>query len=222
MIPGLSSAIKKGPELRLRTLFATTASIACCGCLHSPPNYPGAGGRNLEPAYYASSSCPDLSGKYEGRGSLVDGDPAARQAQQSLRIDYAFPFRDDLEAGEMQAAEKGRSPQSGSIAWNNRRATVTLAFATGQPVEFTSSMEDKDRFVCTGRNGKIVWGGASGTGRSEFGPNSTDSSAALYLDEHGDVMVEDHMQVHMSMLFGAIPTGTAKHYSIYRFKRISD
>jgi hypothetical protein len=189
--------------------------------LHSPPSYPGAGGKNLEPASYASSLCPDLSGKYEGRGLLVDGDAVARQAWQSLRIDYAFPFRDVLEAGELQAAETGRYPQSGAITWNERRATVTLAFATGQPVEYISSMEDKDRFVCTGRNGKIVWGGASGMGRSEFGPNSTDSSAALYLDEHGDLMVEDHMQVHMNMLFGAIPTGTAKHYSIYRFKRIS-
>ncbi|WP_236597585.1 hypothetical protein [Paraburkholderia kirstenboschensis] len=153
---------------------------------------------------------------------LVDGDAVARQAQQSLRIDYAFPFRGALEVAELHAAETGRYPQSGAIAWNDRRATVTLAFPTGQPVEYISSMEDKGRFVCTGRNGKIAWGGASGTGRSEFGPNSTDSSAALYLDEHGDLMVEEHMQVHMNMLFGAIPTGTAKHYALYRFKRISD
>lgn len=152
----------------------------------------------------------------------MEGDAVAQQAEKSLRIDYAFPFRDALEAGEIQAAETNRYPQSGAIAWNDRSATVTLAFTSGHPVEYISSMEDKNRFVCTGRNGKIVWGGASGTGRSEFGPNSSDSLANLYLDEHGNLMVENRMQVHMNMLFGAVPTGTAKHYSIYRFKRISD
>ena len=51
------------PALGMRTLFVATATTACCGCLHSPPSYPGAGGKNLEPASYASSVCPDLSGK---------------------------------------------------------------------------------------------------------------------------------------------------------------
>lgn len=203
-----------------RALAAVVAICACAGC--TPPSYPGARGGALDPSAYVSQSCPDISGKYEGRGSLVEGDAVARRAQRSLRIDYAFPFKDDSHAQEVLTAENARYPKLAIVTWSERIAAIKLEFTTGQPVEYISSMTDKGRFVCTGPSGKIVWGGASSGARSEFGPNSTDTTASLYLDESGNLMAEDHTQVHMSMLFGAVPTGTAQHYSIYRFKRLPE
>ncbi|MEJ7029244.1 hypothetical protein WJ511_22945, partial [Ralstonia solanacearum] len=76
------------------------------------------------------------------------------------------------------------------------------------------------KYVCTGSSGKIVWGGGGLEGRSEFGPNKSDFMAALYLDEQGNLIVEDRIQVHMSLRLLHIPTGTAQHYTVYRFRRL--
>ncbi|SPA36190.1 conserved hypothetical protein [Cupriavidus taiwanensis] len=46
--------------------------------------------------------------------------------------------------------------------------------------------------------------------------------AMLYLDDQGNLVSEDSMQVHMSLRLGGIPTGTAKHFSKYRFKRLPE
>ncbi|WP_231663607.1 hypothetical protein [Ralstonia solanacearum] len=97
---------------------------------------------------------------------------------------------------------------------------MKLTFPEGKTAEYLSSFEDKGRFVCTGSNGKIVWGGASKGGDSEFGPNKSDSMVALYLDENGDLISEEGMQVHMSLRLGKIPVGTAQYFSKYRFKRL--
>ncbi|MEM5276401.1 hypothetical protein VSR17_15330 [Cupriavidus taiwanensis] len=103
-----------------------------------------------------------------------------------------------------------RSFQVSVIYENGKRASRALLF------------EEKGRFVCTGSHGKIIWGGASKGGRSEFGPNTTDSMAMLYLDDQGNLVSEDSMQIHMSLQLGGIPTGTAKHFSKYRFKRVPE
>ncbi|QOK97396.1 hypothetical protein HF909_13790 [Ralstonia pseudosolanacearum] len=97
---------------------------------------------------------------------------------------------------------------------------MKLTFPDGKTAEYVSSLEDKGRFVCTGSNGKIVWGGASEGGRSEFGPNKSDSMVALYLNENGDLISEDGTQVHMSLRLGNIPAGTARYFSKYQFKRL--
>lgn len=53
------------------------------GCLHSPPDYPGARGSSINPLLYADTSCPDFSGTYEAVGNLIDGDPTARQIERT-------------------------------------------------------------------------------------------------------------------------------------------
>lgn len=195
------------------------------GCSHSPARYPGAGGDNLDPIAYASVACPNLSGRYEGIGVLIEGDPIAQKMSKFQGINNTFPFRDGIESSQIRLASQSpdgrfRAPQYGDVVMEGRRATVRLRFSDGKIAEFISSFEDKDRFVCTGPKGKIVWGGASEGGRSEFGPNSSDSIVSLYLDENGNLISEEGMQVHMSLRLGNIPTGTAKYFSIYRFKRI--
>lgn len=206
------------------TIVAMLA-LVCSGCLHSPPNYPGAGGNNLDPAAYAAADCPDLSGRYEGIGELVEGDAIAQQAARKWRLSNVFPFQDNRQAQEVLAASRsseGRyaSPTYAIVAMASRIAKLNLRYENGKSIEYVSSFEDKGRFVCTGANGIISWGGASDGGRSEYGPNRSDSVVTLYLDPSGNLILERGMQVHMSLRLGAIPTGTARYFAKYRFKRI--
>jgi hypothetical protein len=113
-------------------------------------------------------------------------------------------------------------PIYGKIIMTERLATLNLHYENGKSIEYVSSFEDKGRFVCTGANGIISWGGASDGGRSEFGPNHSDSVVTLYLDSSGNLILERGMQVHMSLRLGLIPTGTAKYFAIYRFKRLPE
>jgi hypothetical protein len=203
-------------------------SLVCSGCLHSPPNYPGAGGDNIDPADYVSAACPDLSGRYEGRGELIDGDATAQGWAKTMRIDYVFPFANRADAMEFMGAarsEAGRTsyPIHGEIRRVGERSfEVSVNYENAKSATHVFSFDDKGRFVCTGAKGRIVWGGASKGGRSEFGPNTTDSMAILYLDDQGNLISENSTQVHMSLRLGGIPTGTAKHFSKYRFKRLPE
>lgn len=208
--------------------ISAVVPLMCWGCLHSPPNYPGAGGNNIDPADYASVACPDLSGRYEGRGELLDGDATAQGWAKTRRIDYVFPFASNAEAMKFMSAARsdaGRTsyPTYGEVTRIAERTfQVSVNYENGKSASRTLLFEDKNRFVCTGSHGKIIWGGASEGGRSEFGPNTTDSMAMLYLDDQGNLVSEDSMQVHMTLRLGGIPTGTAKHFSKYRFKRLPE
>ncbi|MCO4862871.1 hypothetical protein MKD38_14380 [Cupriavidus sp. WGlv3] len=203
-------------------------ALVCSGCLHSPPNYPGAGGNNIDPADYASVACPDLSGRYEGSGELLDGDATAQGWAKTMRIDYVFPFASSADAMKFMSAARSDSsrtsyPKYGEVTrFAARSFRVSVNYENGKSASRALSFEDKGRLVCTGSHGKIIWGGASKGGRSEFGPNTTDSVAMLYLDDQGNLVSEDSMQVHMSLRLGGIPTGTAKHFSKYRFKRLPE
>ncbi|SOY42414.1 putative lipoprotein [Cupriavidus taiwanensis] len=217
----------EGTKVKGWTIVAMMA-LACSGCLHSPPNYPGAGGNNIDPADYASVACPDLSGRYEGRGELLDGDATAQGWAKTMRIDYVFPFASSAEAMTFMSAERSdRSrtsyPKYGKVTRIAERSfQVSVIYENGKRASRALLFEEKGRFVCTGSHGKIIWGGASKGGRSEFGPNTTDSMAMLYLDDQGNLVSEDSMQIHMSLQLGGIPTGTAKHFSKYRFKRVPE
>ncbi|SPA47546.1 hypothetical protein [Cupriavidus taiwanensis] len=202
-------------------------TLGCVACLHSPPNYPGAGGNNLDPAQYVAAECPNLSGRYQGVGELVEGDASAQQAARTWRISNVFPFRDNNQAQEVLAASRssdGRyaAPAYTLVTMATRIAKLNLHFENGKSIEYLSSFEDKGRFVCTGPYGVISWGGASEGGRSEYGPNRSDSVVTLYLDPSGNLILERGMQVHMRLRLGLIPTGTAKYFAIYRFKRLPD
>lgn len=145
-----------------------------------------------------------------------------------MPIDYAFPFASNAEQiafykpSKSDGPTKGRSyPKVGELRKEGSRSFhFSVDYANGKSSSYVVSFENKGGFVCTGADGKIVWGGASKGGRSEFGPNSSDAMVMLYLDEQGNLISEETMQVHMSMLFGLIPTGTARYFSKYRFQRI--
>lgn len=204
-----------------RSSIVTIAfTVVLTGCIHAPPNYPGAGGDNLNPADYMETPCPDISGRYVGRGTLVEGDPAAEKMERSRRMDYVFPFRDSAQAMEVIGSMRGGIPEVGEVVFRNRNANIKLRISNGEIVDYDSSFANRNRFVCTGVAGKIVWGGVSQGGRSEFGTNGSDSMAALYLDENGDLIYENRTQVHMSFSLGGIPTGTARYFKIYRFRRL--
>ncbi|MBB6592699.1 hypothetical protein HXP34_16125 [Ralstonia solanacearum] len=206
-------------------VVAATVSM-CAGCLHVPPNYPGAGGDNPDPQQYANVPCVDLSGRYEGTGEIIDGDPGSLLHARMSRLDRAFPFSDKEQLAIISAAAARSDgfyayPLQGVIAKKSARTfLVTFTFQNGRAASFTPSFEDATKYVCTGSSGKIVWGGGGLEGRSEFGPNKSDFMAALYLDEQGNLIVEDRMQVHMSLRLLHIPTGTAQHYTVYRFRRL--
>ncbi|UDM50233.1 hypothetical protein [Cupriavidus sp. MP-37] len=201
-------------------------TLACSGCLHSPPTYPGAGGDNVNPSDYVDAACPDLNGKYEGKGELVEGDAVAQSREQTWRIDRVFPYTDSVDASAVQLAAQlpdGRlqQPLHGSVSASRKRVLkVVVSYPNGKTASYEPTFEDKAKFVCTGRTGKIIWGGPSQSGRSEFGPNHSDAFRALYLDHDGALILERGMQVHMSMFLGAVPTGTAKRFSKYKFRRI--
>ncbi|MGO4814133.1 hypothetical protein AB4156_31925 [Cupriavidus sp. 2MCAB6] len=200
--------------------------MACSGCFHSPPNYPGAGGENIDPSRYVDAACPDLTGRYDGRGELLDGDATAQGWAKTRRLDNVFPFAkaDEVSAiDDASRSETGRFqyPKDGQVSLVKERIFQSrFTYPNGRSAIQQSSFEDKKRFVCTGAEGKITWGGASKGGRSEFGPNTSDSVAMLYLDEHGDLIYEKFTQIHMRLRLGGIPTGTAQHFAKYRFKRI--
>ncbi|WP_354674870.1 hypothetical protein [Cupriavidus alkaliphilus] len=201
-------------------------AIACSGCFHSPPNYPGAGGENINPSHYVDAACLDLTGQYEGKGVLLDGDATAQGWARTRRLDNVFPF---VSAEEVSAIDKASKSQTGRFQYpeygqvsrvSERIFQSRFIYPNGKAEIQRFSFEDKKRFVCTGGGGKIAWGGSSKGGRSEFGPNTSDSMAMLYFDENGNLIYEKSMQIHMSMLLGAIPTGTVNHFARYRFKRI--
>lgn len=202
-------------------------TLGCVACLHSPPNYPGAGGNNLNPAEHVAAKCPNLSGRYQGIGELVEGDASAQQAARKWGISNVFPFRDNHQAQEVLAASRssdGRyaAPSFVLVTMAGRIAKLNLHYEDGKSIEYFSSFEDRGRFVCTGPYGIISWGGASEGGRSEYGPNRSDSVVTLYLDPSANLILERGMQVHMSLRLGLIPTGTAKYFAIYRFSRLPD
>ncbi|QCX52192.1 hypothetical protein E7Z57_21660 (plasmid) [Ralstonia pseudosolanacearum] len=204
--------------MKIATLAVTIPLLG--GCLHAPPNYPGAGGANIDPATYVNTLCPDISGRYEGRGVLVDGDATAQQTAPAWRLDNVFPFSDSLQAAEVIGAAGYRVPAYGDVNWSERKARVHLVFDDGRKKEYESSFLDKGRFICTGASGKIVWGGGGEESRSEFGPNKLDYVKAIYLNENRDLIMEKEMQVHMSLRLGNIPAGTARYFSKYQFKRL--
>lgn len=205
-------------EINFATFLITIPLLG--GCLHSPPNYPGAGEGNIDPVAYMNTPCPDISGRYEGRGVLIEGDATAQQAIPTWRLDNVFPFSDSTQAVEVIGAAGYKVPAYGDVNWSERKARVYLVFDDGRKKDYESSFMDKSRFVCTGTSGKIVWGGGGGESRSEFGPNSSDSVKAIYLDGNRDLIMEKGMQVHMSLRLLSIPTGTAKYHSVYRFRRM--
>ena len=212
--------------MKIALLAAPLLALAISGCLHAPPNYPGGGGKNLDPTQFANEVCVDLSGQYEGSGEIVDGDPGSLHDEPTCRLDNVFPFANKEQLAGLSAAARQPNgfyalPSHGKVVRTaNRKYEVSFDFPTGRSASFKPSFENKEKYVCTGVDGKIVWGGGGVEGRSEFGPNSTDFVSSLYLDAKGNLIFEKGMQVHMSLRLFGMPTGTAQYHSVYRFKRL--
>ncbi|NSX06944.1 hypothetical protein [Cupriavidus gilardii] len=198
--------------------------VVACG--HAPSRYPGAGGNNLDPDKYVGEQCVNLSGRYEGRGEIIDGDSGALQVSPLWRLDNVFPFANSQQSAALSmAAERddGRLvyPSEGVVTReSDRRFRITFLYPNGKSGTFTSSFEDAKKYICTGMQGKIVWGGGGLESRSEFGPNRSDYTISLQLDGDGNLILERQMQVHMSLRLGLIPVGTVQHYAAYRFRRL--
>lgn len=207
-------------------IFLLPTVFICTGCLHAPPSFPGSRSDNLDPQDYVNAECEDLSGSYEGKCEIVDGDPNALRFSRNSRLDHAFPFANKQELAVLSAAARRNDgfndyPVRAVVKRVSRRTyQVTFSYPNGQTAGFVPSFDDVRKYVCTGASGRIVWGGGGLESRSESGPNKSDFSEALYLDHQGNLIQEKKMQVHMSLRIGNIPVGTAQHYATYRFRKL--
>lgn len=210
----------------MKAILSSFVVVQLAACMHASPHYPGAGGENIDPNAYVNASCPDLSGTFDGVGEVLDGDDISTQYQPHWRIDFVFPYGSTTDMAPIQLASQRSDgawerPRYGNVAVKEERVyDISLAYPNGKTATQESSIFDKGRFVCTGIAGKIIWGGALPDSRSEFGPNKIDSYQSVYLDEAGSLIYERGMQVHMSMFFGLVPTGTSQSFARYRFKRL--
>lgn len=86
-----------------------------------------------------------------------------------MPIDYAFPFASNAEQiafykpSRSDGPTKGRSyPKVGELRKKGSRSFhFSVDYANGKSSSYVVSFENKGGFVCTGADGKIVWGGAS-------------------------------------------------------------
>jgi hypothetical protein len=195
------------------------------GCLHSQPEYPGAFGASIEPAKYVNSTCPDLSGIYEGNGHLVSGDARAKQFARTHFFDSVFPISDWEQWRDVQKKYRVYDyrrifvPADFVVVSNlkERSVLVEIHYSDSPIGSLRSDFIDKSKFVCI--DGRLVWGGKDSiNGRSEWGSNTGSRTFAIYKDAEGNLMYERNQQVNMNILFG-IPAGTAEYFSIYRFKK---
>jgi len=207
-------------------MISAGLALGLGGCLHSAPDYPGASGSAIVPAQFADAPCPDFSGTYEGLGQWIAGDGRNRWITRTLFFDYVFPafIRDEMSNIEKNYIKGGPHrtwvpPDFAEVKTIGERSVkVTLRYGDKPIGSYHSDFSNKKTFVCT--NDKLVWGAGDGAvSRSEFGPNTGDRSFAVYKDKNGDLIHERKQQVHMNLAFG-IPVGTAKHFAVYRFKKI--
>lgn len=129
-----------------------------------PAELPRCWERQSQSAEYTAALCPNFSGRYEGIGELIEGDATARQAARKRRLSNVFPFQDTRQAQEVlnaSQASDGRylPPTCVKVRMTERLATLDLRYENGKSIEYVSSFEDKARFVCTGANGVVSWGG---------------------------------------------------------------
>lgn len=97
------------------------------------------------------SKCVDLSGRYEGRGELIDGDPGAMQRLRSSRLDRAFPFAGQEQATVFSIGATLDYPIEGVVVKeSNRVFKVTFLFPNGSK-DFRPSFENPERYEFANR-----------------------------------------------------------------------
>lgn len=197
------------------------------GCLHDAPKFPGALGSSIDAVKFANSTCPDLSGVYEGVGHLLRGDEDAKQFANTQFFDGVFPISVPAEWGAMRKNYRKESPVKYFIPADyatvttigNRSILISVHYNDALIGSYHSEFSDKKRFFCM--DNKLIWGGAdTSSSRSEWGKNTGNRSFAIYKDNDENLIYESNQQVHMNMLFG-IPAGTAEYFAVYRFKKIT-
>jgi hypothetical protein len=208
------------------------AVIALGGCLHAPADYPGAPGSSIDPAQYVDVKCPDFSGTYEAVGNRVDGRVPAGYVDFSRRInlfDSVFPLGDSNDEWNVLRSNYRETidhhiivrPDFADVQQlSNRSVLVTIRYSDALVGSYHSDYSNTAHYVCV--DGNLMFGGANKfKSYSEFGPNTSDGFSSIYLDKNGDLIKETRSHVHMNMALGLIPTGTAKYFSIYKYKRLS-
>lgn len=207
------------------TVCATCIVIALAGCLRSPINGSGISKSNIVISNSGNGACPNFTGTYEAVGHLIDQD-TTRSAGNTRLFTWIFPVTDP--AGWNDIRLRYRRDKNGIISQfpdfaivkqlAPRAVRITIGYKDQIIGTFKSNYEDADRFVC--KEGKLMSGGPDRiTSYSEWGPNHSGQSDVLYKDDDGNIIYELHDYVSMTWL-GIVPTGTAKYYAKYLFKKL--
>lgn len=198
------------------------------GCSNTMPSHPN--GTNSKPVVseHSQEGCPDLSGTYDGVGTLIRGDQIAMQFGRREYFDEVFPISDLGKWKEIQ--NKYRRYDDGKFKGlfvDPAFATVTIVDSdsvrisinyTDTPIGFfESNYKSISNLMCS--DGKLTWGGPGNiAGSSEWGANFSYFSFAIYKDSDGNLIHERRQTVHSKLLFG-LPGGTAEYYSVFKFSK---
>lgn len=211
-------------------IYAWLVAFCMTGCAHSPLNYPGSSASGINPSDYANESCPNFAGTYRGVGYLVDGDLSSKRSAgaQRLSFDMIFPITSDPKgwdniqhnfwvlAGNHKFA--GYADYAKVEQIGQRSVEITMGYKNRVIGSYRSDYKDTNKFIC--KDGKLMAGGPDRvSSRSEWGKNYSERSFIVYKNDAGDIICETHFYVHMTWL-DVVPTGTAKYYTKYIFKRL--
>ncbi|MGH7240640.1 MAG: hypothetical protein ACREHG_11390 [Candidatus Saccharimonadales bacterium] len=98
-----------------------------------------------------------------------------------------------------------------------RSVEITMSYRDRVIGSYRSDYKNPNKFIC--KNGKLIAGGPDRiSSQSELGKNYSGESDALYKDKDGNLIYENYTYVQMTWL-DVIPTGTARYYVKYVFKK---
>ncbi|KPC52551.1 hypothetical protein [Amantichitinum ursilacus] len=201
---------------RISLVAAFALLIALQGCAHAPP--PSTREKKVGPVS-PDGVCPHLEGGYGFIGSLVQ---FSGSFPKKVALNYALPSSDLDALAELEKnykrSDSGRYifPEVVNITTlGPRQWSLTVKYPDGQSLgSYQMQLNNDSRYMCN--EGVMTWGGHI-NGRSELGPNTINSRSWLWIDEFGDLTIEQHLNVDMNLTLLHVPTGTAQTYAVYKF-----